>query len=1717
LTGFLLGIAGLIPPLVTGPLRSKALEYLTDKTDPKRKKKLFLVVGPQKAGKSSIASPVSDILVEANYLVLFKDRVSLQNYPLAVTQEAHQEAMENFGPWRLVIYRNLKTEYILTKNNALPRTKLRDKNLNRFWKKNKLVLKSLLKELEINLVRDLRGCIPFQNIENIIRNTSFIITTDHHDLGIDFESDLPYVAGCRMLSLNEVFLHPDFFNQPREKQFEIICHEVREHVILGLEDRERKISILELPDNYRKADLLFKFIRQGVQKGASLEEIKEATEALRSLIKQGINPRYANYKDLEETQCRISSTNKFERMIAALALSCILIPASAEILYRAILDENDPEAAKEMSNALKFLIGQNIRPRNIKVSDLDKLKAGINSDERNKCLTAIRGLSCTLLQGSVEILYARFLIEDDPEVKGVIEEAFIFLEGFDIRPRAKEMPKPISIYKATQETGVKNRNPARSFGSLLQTHWLVGIIAILATAKFFGIDLTEILYVFSSNALQVWVVMGAIAVSIAVIRLNKLWQLSVVSLSGSYPKPSTYTYPAEPVDKDHQATSEDIINCLRYIKNCLKNNALAARRSDFIFVVKTKSGKIADLETQKGKIAILKWLAARAPPFTDTKESRLFQIFIDDLLRHEISELANGSHQKAIETSAIYFKNHPSELSEFLKAVKYFGLKLDKEYLNRLLACVQARIGQSGNLKIPPAILAILNMLGTASNDIHIAFFREKGVVLLLTKGEYERLYGFYHDTSLYSGRYNASGNYERINNWFYYRYTPQGTNEARRIWSRVKLVDNYSISLPLYLKGIDVDIKDAIFTFNTPSNYLKSLLISLNIEKLREVFQSGLLYTIIPGTKNLVNEKTRYQHYFHGYTLDEHTIKGIEYLQEAPEYYKLSPKGKEIITVALLLHDISKKGGSLDERREGLIRPTPEHPYLSAIMAARILVKDLGYKPAVPENEFNLAYSNFEQKIKEVIRDRRIEIKSTHIALDTFVSEIGRDSDIAYIIKLIFFHDALANLAFFNEGAFGKKIWYEDLIPYLASEGELLLLKIMAEADIKATRPGLYTEEKMRGIKIVYNKLLSGLKKKNRLPDKLQFSPIALLAGVGLLGGLTGSIILGLLGILGLIVAIILVKSRLIKDTFRTASGTVLNSKRKCPLTAPSGGAGLGVVSVFIATGLAWLAVSVLGRETADIANAALAWLQGLFHAPPGEIKGIVLTILPAKQHIFEYAQLLPLIAVSRTVRKNNAKIVLKALHSKVIEIGFLNSEYFYNREGFKEITRKVWCGLGVEYHGSFDDIFELFVKWVNRHKLLDSENSWIPEAKNLSCQGIELDLLSVARWQSARCIGEFYFDDGGVEARGRPKSDRVLIFWDLEKNFCIILDDAFCQIEGRIYNLKGMIFRVHRGILAETNAFEMLRYSDFIDVLKREYFKEFHRRFSISEVISILGLERGQGGHRYHAIFTRVHSFYNNAEVRQLEWFGFRHWNEYYQAVQLLVRHKNIFDFGDDPFVLIRALHRSLSAIERAFPGDRKFYTHRVIQRINLLLSQARVKTLKDALVLLKRIEKNADKNLSEILKEIPSRRAFDFGWLRFLASKSSSGRAFIGMVILTLGWFILYLSGHQDGHLAQAGIYGVGSLFTGLYFFPKIIKWLLGRPFKTPSPPLTPEQDEQINAVYKYLIAPHIEGLMGDGDVHEFIAGSVREFGKEKVLLDHKEWDEKGLTDEKSLAKK
>jgi hypothetical protein len=57
----LLSLAGVIPSLIHNSLRSEAIEYLTDKTDPKRKKKLFLVVGPPKAGKRTIAEYLFNI------------------------------------------------------------------------------------------------------------------------------------------------------------------------------------------------------------------------------------------------------------------------------------------------------------------------------------------------------------------------------------------------------------------------------------------------------------------------------------------------------------------------------------------------------------------------------------------------------------------------------------------------------------------------------------------------------------------------------------------------------------------------------------------------------------------------------------------------------------------------------------------------------------------------------------------------------------------------------------------------------------------------------------------------------------------------------------------------------------------------------------------------------------------------------------------------------------------------------------------------------------------------------------------------------------------------------------------------------------------------------------------------------------------------------------------------------------------------------------------------------------------------------------------------------------------------------------------------------------------------------------------------------------------------------------------------------------------------
>ncbi|MFA5100676.1 MAG: ARMT1-like domain-containing protein, partial [Candidatus Omnitrophota bacterium] len=89
------------------------------------------------------------------------------------------------------------------------------------------------------------------------------------------------------------------------------------------------------------------------------------------------------------------------------------------------------------------------------------------------------------------------------------------------------------------------------------------------------------------------------------------------------------------------------------------------------------AGRIAFVEVVSGKIAILKGLAARAPPFDQGSEaSRSFQVFVNDILRFASSRSALSS--------IAFFGTSPSDLARFLYIIQEAGIDLDRDYENEI-------------------------------------------------------------------------------------------------------------------------------------------------------------------------------------------------------------------------------------------------------------------------------------------------------------------------------------------------------------------------------------------------------------------------------------------------------------------------------------------------------------------------------------------------------------------------------------------------------------------------------------------------------------------------------------------------------------------------------------------------------------------------------------------------------------------------------------------------------------------------------------------------------------------------------------------------------------------------------------------------------------------------------------------------------------------------
>jgi methylase of polypeptide subunit release factors/anti-sigma regulatory factor (Ser/Thr protein kinase) len=78
-------------------------------------------------------------------------------------------------------------------------------------------------------------------------------------------------------------------------------------------------------------------------------------------------------------------------------------------------------------------------------------------------------------------------------------------------------------------------------------------------------------------------------------------------------------------------------------------------------------------------------LLARAPPLKDTRNSQLFQVLINEFLRHEKGHSENKLDPQILTESLNYFIANPKELKDFLEALRVFGVEItDRKYLAEL-------------------------------------------------------------------------------------------------------------------------------------------------------------------------------------------------------------------------------------------------------------------------------------------------------------------------------------------------------------------------------------------------------------------------------------------------------------------------------------------------------------------------------------------------------------------------------------------------------------------------------------------------------------------------------------------------------------------------------------------------------------------------------------------------------------------------------------------------------------------------------------------------------------------------------------------------------------------------------------------------------------------------------------------------------------------------
>jgi hypothetical protein len=188
-----------------------------------------------------------------------------------------------------------------------------------------------------------------------------------------------------------------------------------------------------------------------------------------------------------------------------------------------------------------------------------------------------------------------------------------------------------------------------------------------------------------------------------------------------------------------------------------------------------------------------------------------------------------------------------------------------------------------------------------------------------------------------------------------------------------------------------------------------RELIETATADTCRKLSKKGGISKFIPEWDRFTSDESGWQHAFHDFRLDEHTIRLFEYFDSSYEFKKLEDRYQRILRITALLHDITKEGGSVHFRPA----PDPEHPERSAELVMDIL-KRLNYDAAM----------------------------------------------IKTVYKLVYFHDALGNIAVYGDIAdkvkpgtyFKVKYTLRDLAKFFFKD-EIPLLKVFTKADIYAIK----------------------------------------------------------------------------------------------------------------------------------------------------------------------------------------------------------------------------------------------------------------------------------------------------------------------------------------------------------------------------------------------------------------------------------------------------------------------------------------------------------------------------------------------------------------------------------------------------------------------------------------------------------------------------------------